>query len=720
MRRPQNSDPAMAAAEGLHRAGRLAEAAAAYRAVLAVRPGHAAAWHRLGLVALQAGRPAEALDPLDRAVALAPREAGVHHDRGHALAALGRLAEAAAAWAEAARIAPRLASAHANRATALAALGRFSEAVAPFRAALQADPNHRTAWVGLADCLRQAGHTAEALSTLDRARVRLGEDAELTSVRAAALEAAGDAAGALEVLSQAVRTWPRAAPLWAALGLARLKGGDADGAADALGQAEALDPGNADIAFNRSTAERTRDRPTAALAALDRALARRPQFPAALLHRGFLLLEQGRPADAEAAFDRVLEMVPDHPSAASARLFALNYRDDRDAGMVAAAHREWGRAAAARLPALPPPTFDGDPERRLRVGYLSPDFRTHSVAWFVAPLLAGHDRAGFEVVGYSDVAAPDAVTDRIAAACDDWHVVHALDDEALAARIRADGIDLLVDLAGHTAYNRLGVFARRPAPLQATWLGYPNTTGLAAIDFRVSDAIADPPGMGDGDHAERLVRLARPFLCYEPPDTRPAPRGPGPLTFGSFNALAKLSPATVAAWAAILAELPGATLLLKGPGLADAAQARWWLDRFAAAVVGPDRVRLVDRVPGMAGHLALYGEVDVALDPFPYNGTTTTLEALAMGVPVVTLAGDRHAARVGAAILHPLGLGDLVAPDVAGYVARAVALAGDHDRRRLLRAALPGRLRASPLCDAADFVAAMEAAYRIEWRRKVR
>ncbi|WP_374444879.1 tetratricopeptide repeat protein [Stella sp.] len=723
------SDPAMAVADGLHRAGRLAEAAAAYRAVAAARPGHAPAWHRLGLVALQAGRADEALAPLERAAALAPRDAAVHHDRGHALAALGRYAEAAAAWETAARIAPRLAAAHANRGTALAMLGRAGDAVPAFRAALRADPNHRAAWIGLADCLARTGQPREALATLDRARVRVGADAEMALVRAAALRAVGDEGAALALLDETVRAAPRLAPAWSALGLARLAAGDAAGAAEALARAEALDPGDADIPYNRAAAERERDRYEAALAALGRALERRPGFVAARLHRGFVRLEQGRPVEAEAELDAALAARPDHAAAASARLFALNYRDDRDAATVRAAHRAWGQALQASVPPLPATSFDRDPERRLRVGYLSPDFRTHSVAWFLAPLLAAHDRSRVEVVGYADLAEPDDMTARLRARCDLWRDVHGLEDTALAAQVRADAVDLLVDLAGHTAGNRLGVFARRPAPLQATWLGYPNTTGLTAIDFRITDAVCDPAGQGDGGHgdgghgdgghAERLVRLDRPFLCYEPPPFAPAPRGDGPPTFGSFNALAKISPATVAVWAAVLDAVPDARLFLKARGLGDPETADWWRARFAAAGLDPRRLILQGRVAATGGHLAQYGAVDVALDPFPYNGTTTTMEALAMGVPVVTLAGDRHAARVGAAILRPLGLDDLAAADAGGYVAAAAGLVRDAARLHGLRAGLPSRLRASPLCDAADFARAMEAAYRDEWRRRV-
>ncbi|BBK41038.1 hypothetical protein STVA_10580 [Allostella vacuolata] len=709
----------LATAERLHQAGRLAEAVAAYRAVLATRPDHAVARHRIGVLALQAGQPRAALDELELAARLAPRDALVRHDLGHALAALGRLADAAAAWAEAGRLAPRLASAHANQGMALAALGRFAEAAPVFRAALQADPNHRDAWLGHADSLLRCGRPADALSALDRARVRVGPHPDFALVRAAALRQTGDPAAALAVLDEAVAAAPRHAGAWAALGLARLDQGDPAGAAAALERAEALDPASPEAPFNRATAERERDRLGAALAALERAIRRRPGFASAHLHRGFVLLDQGRPVEAVAALDQVLAIDPGHAGAASARLFALNYRDDLDGAAIAAAHRRWGEGFAAACPAQPAAIPDRAPGRRLRIGYVSADFRTHSVAWFLEPLLAHHDRDRFEVAAYADVATGDATTARLRAHCGLWRDIHGLDDAAVADRVRADAIDLLVDLGGHTAYNRLGVFARRPAPLQATWLGYPNTTGLAAIDFRITDATADPPGGADADHVERLVRLPRPFLCYAPPPDPPPARAAAarPVTFGSFNALAKMSPSAVAAWAAILAGLPDARLLLKARGLDDPDTAAWWRGRFAAAGADPARIDLHGRIASAGGHLALYGAVDVALDPFPYNGTTTTMEALAMGVPVVALAGDRHAGRVGAAILGPLGLGELVAQDVAAYVRLAVGLGRDGARRQAYHDRLPGLLRGSTLCDGPGFAAAMEAAFLAEWRR---
>jgi predicted O-linked N-acetylglucosamine transferase (SPINDLY family) len=359
--------------------------------------------------------------------------------------------------------------------------------------------------------------------------------------------------------------------------------------------------------------------------------------------------------------------------------------------------------------------------RRLKVGYVSPDFRQHSVAYFLEPLLRSHDRKVIEVFCYAEVGWPDTVTERFKQLADHWVTTVGMSDDATAERIRRDGIDILVDLAGHTSKNRLPVFARKPAPVQVTWLGYPNTTGLTAIDYRFVDAVTDPEGETEALASETLVRLPGGFLCYGGPDDAPAP-GPvpslttGTVTFGSFNNPAKLSAATLDAWADVLARLPQARLLLKGKPFADPATRALYLDRLAKRGVAVERIELVAWLPE-EGHLALYNRIDIALDPFPYNGTTTTCEALWMGVPVITLRGDRHASRVGASLLTQTRLTDLIADSVEAYVETAVALAGDPARLSELRQSLRPRMAASPLCDAPAFADKIEHAYRTIWQR---
>ena len=400
----------------------------------------------------------------------------------------------------------------------------------------------------------------------------------------------------------------------------------------------------------------------------------------------------------------------------------MNYDDHSAQHDIFAESRRWEAAhAVPRAARETHSRHDRDPERRLRIGYVSPDFRSHSVSHFLGPLLAGHDRRQFEIFGYAQVAHPDIETRRLRGLADAWRSTVGMTTQAVAARIRDDKIDILVDLAGHTANSRLLVFGERPAPVQAAWLGYPNTTGSAAMDYRLTDDIADPQGPGDALHSEELARLPNGFLCFAPAAEAPAVADPpllanGQVTFGSFNNLSKVGAATVAAWAPILARVPGSRLLLKGRALANE-QARLRLESlFAASNIDAARLEFHAWIDSRSGHLGAYDRIDIGLDPFPYNGTTTTCETLWMGVPVIALCGDRHAGQVGASILARVGLAALSADTVDDYVAAAVSLAGDAARLVELRRVLRATMAASPLCDAASFTRDIEAAYRQMWR----
>jgi predicted O-linked N-acetylglucosamine transferase (SPINDLY family) len=369
-----------------------------------------------------------------------------------------------------------------------------------------------------------------------------------------------------------------------------------------------------------------------------------------------------------------------------------------------------------------PPVFGNtrDRQRVLRVGYVSPDFREHSVAHFTRKLIGSHNREKVEVTCYADVMKPDGFTREFEAQADHWLSLVGMDDEAVAERIRQDGIDILVDLAGHTSDNRLLVFARRPAPVQVTWLGYPNTTGMRAMDYRLTDAVADPPGEADKTHTEKLIRLEHGFLCYQTDEPVPEVAPPpclqqGHVTFGSFNTTKKVTADVIRVWSQILKAVPGARLLLKSESLQDEAARARLRKAFGERGVAEDRLELHGGFPGRDEHMGLYSTVDVGLDPFPYNGTTTTCEALWMGLPVVCLRGDRHAGRVGASIMHRIGLDELVAGSKDDYAALAQALAADTGRLAELRSGMRARMRASPLMDVRLFAETLESAYRQMW-----
>lgn len=456
-----------------------------------------------------------------------------------------------------------------------------------------------------------------------------------------------------------------------------------------------------------------------------RAIAINPQQDSGLwFNLGVARQMRGEAAAAAVCFDQAEQLSPTNATIASQRLLCLNYLDLSGERLLAEHRRFDERFGRPPVPEPAPHANRPDPDKRLRIGYLSVEFREHLGAYFLPPLFEAADRRGFEIVCYSILPEPnaDAFTARFKAQADGWRTVGDLDDAALAALIRADGIDILVDLAGHSGLNRLPMLAHRPAPVQVTWLGYPNGTGMEAVGYRIVDRISDPQGPTDAHAAEALVRLPAPFLCFRPPADAPPivplPAGAtGAVTFGSFNKLSKITDQTVQLWAEVLRRVPDSRLLLKDRPLSDSGTAAALRARFAAAGIDPDRLELVGFIKDAAGHLAVYNRIDIALDPHPYNGTITTCDTLWMGAPLVTLAGSRHAARVGASLMTAIGLPELVAATPDRYAAIAAELADDLTRLMRLRMGLRERVRTSVLCDEARFMRNLETAYRLMWRR---
>ena len=439
----------------------------------------------------------------------------------------------------------------------------------------------------------------------------------------------------------------------------------------------------------------------------------------AALNLAILLHKMGRIDEALAEVDRCLALAPDMIEARRERLNILLYAEDATPRSIFEANRATGRRIESAVARLHPAPRSRQETEKLRIGYISPDLRSHAVAHFFVPIIAAHDRDAVEVFCYAEVLVEDEVSRVIRGHARGWFTTCGVSDDDVARRIAADRIDVLVDLAGHSSGNRLGVLARRPATAQGTWIGYPATTGMDSVDFRITDAVADPPGPGDALHSERLVRLEPVFLCYAGPPDAPEPDPPpclaaAHITFGSFNNIMKLSPSVVTTWSSVLTAVPGSRLMLKSSSPIDETATEGLLARFAAQGVAPGRVQCVPKSRMLADHYRLYGQIDIALDPFPYNGTTTTCEAMWMGVPVVALMGvaGRHAARVSASLLRAVGLGDLVAADLDEYVAIAVRLAADRDALARLRSGMRARLLGSPLMDARATALALENVYR--------
>ena len=586
-------------------------------------------------------------------------------------------------------VAPAPDLSHLRRARALRGEGRSDEAVAELRRAVALHPDWAEAHHQLGNALKVAGAYAEAVASL-RAAARLD---------------------------------PAQAAIWLNLGVACLERGQLGPAEECFRQALALEPFRPEARNVLGHTLLLRGRCAEAARELKRALELRPGYPAAHDNLGRVLKAQGRAAEALAHHTAALRGQP-RPAIHSNLLYTLNFIPGLDPAAVAEEHRGWARRHAA-LGGAPagPAGHDFSPSRRLRVGYVSPDLVRHAVAGFFEPVLARHDRDRFEAICYSDAPVPDGVTERLRAQSAGWRDTARLSDAQLEAQIRRDRIDILVDLAGHTARNRLTVFARRPAPVQVTWLGYPNTTGLAAIDFRLTEAVCDPPGQTEAWHSERLFRLPRVFSCYRPPAESPEvgllpALASGRITFGCFNNFAKVGPETIRRWARLLREVRGSTLLLKSRGLGDPATAVAVREQFVHQGARGDQVEFNGEELSVARHLGLYGRVDLALDTDPYNGTTTTCEALWMGVPVITLAGRTHAARVGASLLSHVGFPEGIAQTEDGYVAAATALAADLPRLAALRGRMRELMRDSPLCDETGFVRDLESGYRRMWAER--
>ena len=440
-----------------------------------------------------------------------------------------------------------------------------------------------------------------------------------------------------------------------------------------------------------------------------------PALPAAAGNLLFALLRAGEAAQAVQAGQRCLQHVPDEFKLRSMTLFAMNYLG-LDAQVVADAHKEFGR----RLGAAPQPAATAaDPERQIRVGLLSGDLRDHSVSFFLEPILRHADpRVTWEAFSTCGPSQQDATTRRLRERCAAWHDCGSMPHAAIDQLIRRRSIDVLIDLGAHSGEPRLLALASKPAPVILTAIGYPGTTGMSQVDWRLVDSITDPPG-SEALCTERLLRLDPCFLCYTPPEGAPEPALPhadAPVTFGSFNAAAKVGPESIALWARVLQAVPGSRLLLKSQTLSDATGRRRIAERFAAAGIDESRLELVAYTRTRDEHLQLYNRVHVALDTLPYNGTTTTCEALWMGVPVVTTLGDRHAARVSASLLRACGHSELVAQDETTFVELASNLARDRARLAALRTNLREELAASPLLDAPAYAARFHAALRDCWR----
>ncbi len=742
-----------------HQAGRLADAKALYTRILDKQPKHPDALHFMGLLACQIGqseagialmresiaahaspiyfnnlgnalREAQKLDDAvlayRRAVELKADYADAHNNLGNALRETGDAAAALMSCARAIELKPGYAEAYNNLGNALKDMGELDAAIASYGKAIGAKPAFAEAHLNLGIALQAKGHGDAALECLRETIALAPQLAVAHDKLASVLMHRGDIPGAIEAYRRVTELTPESAQAHNTLGNALNGAARVPEAVPCYERAIALKPDFADGYHNLANALRRLGAPERALSFARRAIELRGDTPSFHNNLGTILADLGEPDAALVCYRDALALDPDFGESHTCVLFGQSYVSNWSASTHLADARYFGEKMRARAtpytqwPALTDTSRIG---RALRVGFVSADLRKHPVGYFFESVLAQFDRARIEPIAYSNAVHSDELTARIKPRFALWRHVAELDDAALAQRIHDDRIDVLIDLSGHTGRNRLPMFAWRPAPVQVSWLGYFATTGLAEIDFLVADPHVVPPGE-EGQYTERVWRLPDSYLCFTLPaehaTVAPLPAlANGYVTFGCLNNHKKLNDGVLAAWSRILHAVPHAKLLLKNHQLGEPSILRETYARFAAH--GIDAARLLLEGPsGREQYFGTYGRVDLALDPFPYPGGTTSVEGLWMGVPVLTRAGDRFLSHLGELVVKTVGLHEWIAADTEDYIARAIAAAADLPALATLRAGLRERVERSPLADAPRFAAHWMTAIEQMWQTKTK
>ena len=633
-----------------HQSGRLADAEALYRQILAAQPDHAGALHHLGVIAQQVGRYDLAVEWIRQAIVLEPNNPFAHYNLAEAFRATDRLDEAVAAFHRALQIKPDYPEAFLNLGATLARQGRLADSIAAYRGALQLRPHYPEAHNNLGLVLRDSGQFDEAVDSCRRALH--------------------------------------------------------------------LKPDYPEAHNNQGVALRDRGQLDEAAAAYRRALEINPGLAGAHGNLGATLKDVGQLDEAIQEYRRALELDPEHAGTHSNLIYTLHFHPGHDAGSISEECDRWNRQfSEPQKRLILPHANEGGAERPLRIGYVSPDFRDHVVGRNLLPLFQCHDPRAFEIFCYSGVVRPDKFTDEFRRHARHWRSTVGVTDAALADAIRRDGVDILVDLAQHMADNRLPVFARQPAPAQVSFAGYPESTGLESIEYRISDRYLDAGFAEEETGRREKVHLIDSFWCYDPcgaeVEVHPPPALKGKVvTFGSLGNFAKVNAPALKLWARVLRAIKDSRLLMWSPA---GNHRERTLEALRNEGVEARRVEFVAFRPRRE-YLELYHRLDIVLDTFPYNGHTTSLDALWMGVPVVSLAGKTPVSRAGLSQLTNLGLPELVARSEEDYLKIAVELAGDLPRLTKLRSTLRDRMKTSVLMDAPRFARQVEQAYREMWQ----
>ena len=728
-----------------------------YRQAIAVKPDHIAACNNLGVILLEEKQAGQALSYFQLALEADPNNAATHINLGGALQALGRMEEAITHYRRAAEITPDNAATWVQLGNIQGDQGRHGDAVASYRRALEIEPDNAEASLnqGVAllelgqldpaeQCLRRTleiepgsaeahnslGLTMRRRHQMDAALLCFQKALSLRSGFAAAhvnigsvLQVLGQDEAAAQSYQRALDINPDSATAHSNLGGVLKSLGKFDQAEASCRRALEIDPRLAEAHNNLGVIFSRTNRLAESIESFERAIKAKGDYANAYANLGGVLKDIGRLAEASKSLHRALAIDPDSVLAHNNLLFIHNYVADLPAAQLLADAKRFGEVAARLAQPRTKWQNSPDPQRVLRVGFVSGDLSGHPVGFFlegVLAALASHPGGRLELFAYPTFTCDDETSARLRACCKGWHSAVGLSDEALAQRITEDRIDILIDLSGHTAHNRLTMFAWKPAPVQVSWLGYFATTGLAAIDYFIADPWTLTPDQ-EINFSEQIWRLPETRLCFTAPAedvvVGPLPAlANGYVTFGSFNNLSKMNDAVVALWARVLNAVPDSRLFLKYQQLGEASVRQNTRERFAAHGIRPERLTLESYVP-RSSYLTAYQRVDIALDPFPFPGGTTTAEALWMGIPVLTLAGERFLSRQGVGLLMNAGLPEWIAADAPDYLARAVSHAGDLQRLASLRRGLRQQMLDSPVFDAPRFAQHFEAALLGMWHK---
>lgn len=700
----------------------VAEAQELTRRALEIAPGRPRVLTASGIVAGLVGDLSGAIAAYERALAAEPTYDVARHHLAHALYAAGRGQEALANLDELVRRAPTIADAQRMRIVLIAELGDPAAAIAAAETARARLPDDAEVQLAHGIALRLAGRFTEALQLQESIINGNLANAAAWAEKGAVLHAMGKLEAALDAFDEALEHNDRLVYALNGIGLVELELDMRDAALAAFEQALAVEPGNLDSLTYRAMALEALGRYGEALDGYAAVLDRRPDNAVVWNNIGKIRREMGLVDEATAAFRRALAIDPSHSRIHSNLLLTLLYDPAQSLDDLAREHAAWGERfghPAEQFTAWP---NNRDPDRPLKIGLVAAEFGRHALSgWLLAALDAIH-HAGFSVVCYSNRSLEDALTERFKSLSNDWRRIVGMSDMALAEQIRVDEIDILVDISGHTAFGRLTCCALRPAPVQTSWLGYPFTTGLPAIDYCLMDSVAVRAGE-ERHFVEEVVRLPTGRVCYVPPEQAPDVPAPpctrqGWITFGSFNHLAKLTPEVLETWCRLLHRLPTARLVLKASAFGSPAVS----ERVRSAIcdTGITSGRLELRGPSdQLSLLAEYGDLDIALDPFPFSGGVTSCEALWMGLPVVTLALDQPVSRQTQGLVQAVGRPEWVASDIDGYLDIAQRLANDPDGLASMRAEQRRRMQASALCDTRRFGDSLAETFRAMWRRFV-